>query len=99
MTPEESIAVVRRYYQAYQAEDAAAVTSALEAVLDTAFSLESPLVAARFGGAVTGPAALPVAASAAPFLKQVNIDELYATPTGGGVVALIHFPSPAGVIT
>jgi hypothetical protein len=88
MTPEESIAVVRGYYEAYRSDSVAETTSALEAVLDSLFSLESPIVDAQFGGPVTG----------APFLKRARIEALYGTPDGGGVAALIEFPSPVGVI-
>jgi hypothetical protein len=92
VTPEQSILVVRGYYEAYRSDSAAETTSALEAVLDGSFSLESPIVDAQFGGAVA------VAVGAAVFLKHVRIDALYATLDGGGVAALIEFPSPVGVI-
>jgi hypothetical protein len=98
MTPEESIAVVRGYYEAYRSDSVAETTSALEAVLDSLFSLESPIVDAQFGGPVTGATAMAAAVGAAPFLKRARIEALYGTPDGGGVAALIEFPSPVGVI-
>jgi hypothetical protein len=98
MTPDESIAVVCRYYETYRNDSVAETTSALEGVLDTTFSLESPIVEARFGGAVTGAAAVAAAVGVAPFLKHATIEALYATLNGGGVVALIEFPSPVGVV-
>lgn len=98
MTPDESIAVVRKYYETYRTANAATTISALEAVLDSAFSLESPIVEAQFGGPLTGAAAMAVAASAAPLLRHATIQAMYATPNGDGVVALIDFPSPVGVV-
>ena len=98
MTPEESITVVRRYYESYRTGTAAATTAALEAVLDPSFSLSSPVVDARFGGPVTGAVAMAAAASAAPYLGQATIETLYATLDGSGVAALINFPSPVGIV-
>ncbi len=98
MRSEESLSVVRRYYESYRGENPAAVASALAAVLDPTFVLESPLVEAQFGGAVTGARATAVAAGAAPVLKNAEIEALYATSSGDGVAALIHFPSPVGVV-
>ncbi|MEO8888283.1 MAG: hypothetical protein ABI429_03180 [Jatrophihabitantaceae bacterium] len=98
MNPEDSLSVVQSYYKSFHAERPAAVMHALGMVLDDAFVLESPLVEAQLGGPASGRAALAAAAGAAPFLKNADIELLYATLDGIGVVALIHFPSPAGVI-
>lgn len=98
MTPQESITVVRNYYQAYQAEHAPERTKALLMVLGAAFALESPLVEAQSDGPVSGETALRAAEAAASLLKNADIESLYATLDGTGVVALIRFPSPVGVI-
>jgi hypothetical protein len=99
VTPEDPLTVVRSYYAAYHAQSAAAVDDALSMVLDAAFTLESPLVEERIGGPASGPAALAATARAAPLLKHAIVESLYSTLDGSGVVALIHFPSPAGVVT
>jgi ketosteroid isomerase-like protein len=98
VTQEESMAVVQAYYQAYRLDTAAAINSALEDLLAADFSLESPLVQAQRGGPVTGADARAVAAAAAPFLQHASVEVLYATLSGDGVAALIHFPSPVGVV-
>lgn len=98
MTPEAAIAVVRSYYEAYHAESPAELTSALEAVLDPAFSLESPLAEAQVGGPLTGPPAAAAAVSAAQFLRNATVEAMYATLDGTGVASLIAFPSPVGEV-
>ncbi|GAA4267590.1 hypothetical protein [Frondihabitans peucedani] len=96
---EKSFETVRSYYAAYRAGSADQVTAALSEVVDDGFVLESPLVEARLGGPATGSAALSMAAAVAPLLGNADIEALYARETGDGVVALIHFPTPAGPVT
>lgn len=98
MTPEEAVATVRSYYDAYRAESPEATAAALGVILDPSFSLESPLVEARFGGPVTGELATAAAAGAAPFLARATVEALYVSLEATGVAALIHFPTPVGVV-
>lgn len=98
MSDDDGTEVVRRYYRAYRAEGPAAVAEALAAVLGPGFVLESPLVEDRFDGPVSGAAAVAVAQQAAPALRRAEIEALYSTADGTGVVALIRFPTPNGVV-
>ncbi len=98
MTTEDGAETVRKYYRAYREDTPEAVSAALTVVLSPTFTLESPLVEDLFGGPVTGPAAIAVAEQAAPALRNAVLDALYSRDDGAGVVALIHFPIPGGVI-
>ncbi len=96
---EQVLDIVRAYYESFRAGGGELVTARLSEVLDPGFVLESPLVAERVGGPASGEVAVSLASAVAPLLANATIEALYCTPTGEGVVALIHFPSPAGTIT
>jgi hypothetical protein len=87
------MSVVEAYYAAYRAPN---VAEALGEVLHAEVIVDSPIVQARYGGPLSGEAALKAAAGVAAFLKNAVIEATYVSTDGRGAVALIHFPTPVG---